>query len=202
MLRVFCCVDLKLRIVTIVERPFIIRNEVQNGATEDPNGSGFARGGGGEKSVYYTGCCVDILNAIQKELRNSTNGLSFQYEMYEVADNKYGIVDPHTNKWNGLIGTLLRVSYTPSSDGFFRGEISPRPLSLSLPKSHHLLVPFFDIYLWLTDSKVFSFLYTNFQDEWADNIQDDIKNYSNSTSIYVQLLYIHLKRLKRIKASI
>ena len=174
----FCCVDLKLRIVTIVERPFIIRNEVQNGATEDPNGSGFARGGGGEKSVYYTGCCVDILNAIQKELRNSTNGLSFQYEMYEVADNKYGIVDPHTNKWNGLIGTLLRISYTPSSDGFLEGRYLP-PLSLSLSLSlstqiASFLVPFFDIYLWLTDSKVFSLIYTNFQDKWADNIQGDI----------------------------
>ena len=70
----------------MVERPFIIRNEGKNGTKE------------------FTGCCVDILNAIQKELRNKNNGLTFDYEMYEVADKKYGIVDPKTKKWNGLIG--------------------------------------------------------------------------------------------------
>ena len=83
---IFSSSDVKLRIVTIVERPFIIRNEHENG------------------SIYYTGCCVDMLNAIQEELRHKLGGKTFQYEMYEVADNKYGIVDPITRKWNGLIG--------------------------------------------------------------------------------------------------
>ncbi len=108
--------DLKLRIVTIVERPFIIRNE-QNG------------------SVFYTGCCVDILDAIQKELRNKQNGNTFQYEMYEVADNKYGIKDPKTDKWNGLIGwnwTANDISRLCQPISFVSGDILQKKADMAV----------------------------------------------------------------------
>ena len=68
-----------LRIVTREEHPFIIKT-LKNG------------------EVTYEGCCIDILKAIQKELRND----KFNYIIYEVEDNQYGVeID---GKWSGLIG--------------------------------------------------------------------------------------------------
>ena len=73
-----------LKIVTKEEHPFIIKT-VKNG------------------KVSYEGCCIDILKAIQKELLND----KFNYEVYEVEDNQYGVeVD---GRWTGLIGQLLLI---------------------------------------------------------------------------------------------
>ncbi|XP_075245483.1 uncharacterized protein LOC142339366 [Convolutriloba macropyga] len=77
--------DATLRIVTIEEHPFVIKKVGQDG------------------KVVYEGCCIDILRAIQKDLKEET----FQYEIYEVADSQYGTLDIESGRWSGLVGDVL-----------------------------------------------------------------------------------------------
>ncbi|XP_063718675.1 glutamate receptor ionotropic, delta-2-like isoform X2 [Symsagittifera roscoffensis] len=83
--------DATLRIVTIEEHPFVIKKVSQDG------------------KVHYEGCCIDILRAIQKDLKEET----FRYEIYEVADNQYGTLDNQGSggggggRWTGLVGDVL-----------------------------------------------------------------------------------------------
>lgn len=47
----------------------------------------------------YKGFSIDVLDALAKVL-------GFKYEMYQVADGKYGY--PQSNgSWNGMIGELI-----------------------------------------------------------------------------------------------
>jgi len=47
----------------------------------------------------YKGFSIDVLDALAKIL-------GFKYEMYQVADGKYG--SPQANgSWNGMIGELI-----------------------------------------------------------------------------------------------
>ena len=56
--------------------------------------------------VVYTGYCIDILKAIQRKVK--TLGAELDYELYEVADNTYGIFDEETNQWTGLVGDIVQ----------------------------------------------------------------------------------------------
>ncbi len=53
----------------------------------------------------YKGFSIDVLDALAKVL-------GFKYEMYQVADGKYG--SPQANgSWNGMIGELIgKVRFT------------------------------------------------------------------------------------------
>lgn len=80
----------KLRVVTILEPPFIMKRVVKF----EENGILFER-------VEYFGFCIDLMEYIQMIL-------GFDYELYEVADHKFGAPDPSNNQsWNGMIGDIM-----------------------------------------------------------------------------------------------
>ena len=56
--------------------------------------------------VSYSGYCIDILNAIQIHVRSL--GTKFEYELYEVGDNSYGVYDEEKGQWTGLVGDVVR----------------------------------------------------------------------------------------------
>ncbi|KAL1257885.1 hypothetical protein QQF64_011129, partial [Cirrhinus molitorella] len=71
-----------LKVVTLLEEPFIMVAENILGQPK-----------------RYKGFSIDVLDALAKIL-------GFKYEMYQVADGKYG--SPQANgSWNGLIGELI-----------------------------------------------------------------------------------------------
>uniref|UniRef100_A0A673LV23 Glutamate receptor n=1 Tax=Sinocyclocheilus rhinocerous TaxID=307959 RepID=A0A673LV23_9TELE len=71
-----------LKVVTLLEEPFVMVAENILGQPK-----------------RYKGFSIDVLDALAKIL-------GFKYEMYQVADGKYG--SPQANgSWNGLIGELM-----------------------------------------------------------------------------------------------
>ncbi|XP_050989200.1 glutamate receptor ionotropic, delta-1 isoform X1 [Labeo rohita] len=71
-----------LKVVTLLEEPFVMVAENILGQPK-----------------RYKGFSIDVLDALAKIL-------GFKYEMYQVADGKYG--SPQANgSWNGLIGELI-----------------------------------------------------------------------------------------------
>ena len=48
----------------------------------------------------FEGFCIDLLNAISKEL-------AFNYEIYEVEDGRFGAMDEKTGEWRGLVRELI-----------------------------------------------------------------------------------------------
>lgn len=52
----------------------------------------------------YEGFCVDLLKGI-------ANQIGFQYSIKLVPDHMYGVYDPNTKTWNGIVRELMeRVS--------------------------------------------------------------------------------------------
>lgn len=51
----------------------------------------------------WYGYGIDLLELIQKEMEPKD---AFSYEVYEVADGKYGIKNNFTGEWSGVIGEL------------------------------------------------------------------------------------------------
>ena len=101
----------KIRVCTALGAPFVVEN------TEESKVEG---GGGSCRSGHYCnipvfdsdgqtvvsqrrGCCVgyaiDIFNIVKQEL-------GFEYDLYVVPDNKYGLLDKN-GRWNGLVGELV-----------------------------------------------------------------------------------------------
>ncbi|XP_077988455.1 glutamate receptor ionotropic, delta-2-like [Glandiceps talaboti] len=68
-----------LRIVTILESPFMMRQDTETGPK-------------------YTGYCMDLIMQIADTLK-------VKYELYEVPDNKYGSQNDD-GTWNGLVGEV------------------------------------------------------------------------------------------------
>lgn len=58
---------------------------------EDKNLTGNAR---------YEGFCIDLLRGI-------ANQIGFQYSIRLVPDHLYGVYDPATKKWNGIVRELM-----------------------------------------------------------------------------------------------
>lgn len=46
----------------------------------------------------WKGYCIDLIEKLAKEM-------NFKYEL--VVKEKFGVYNPATNKWNGLIGGLV-----------------------------------------------------------------------------------------------
>lgn len=63
------------------------------------------RQGNASAPVRFEGFCIDLLNAIAKEL-------GFSYELYLVPDKRFGAQNVTTGEWNGLVKELiLKVRY-------------------------------------------------------------------------------------------
>ena len=53
-----------------------------------------------DTSSRYEGFCIDLLNAIAKNLH-------FDYVIYEVEDGRFGAQDQRTGEWRGLVRELI-----------------------------------------------------------------------------------------------
>lgn len=58
---------------------------------EDKNLTGNAR---------FEGFCIDLLHGIAKQI-------GFQYTIKLVPDRMYGVFDPETKQWNGIVRELI-----------------------------------------------------------------------------------------------
>ena len=79
-----------LRVVTLAEEPFImLKNPKDPLDVQDDEIEGF---------------CADLFRKLAEETK-------FSYSIYVVPDGAFGIKDPTTRKWNGLVRELVeRVS--------------------------------------------------------------------------------------------
>lgn len=60
----------------------------------------------------YEGFCIDVLRLIAQMV-------GFQYNIKLVADGKYGLQDPETGEWNGIVRELIdKVTTTKSTLAF------------------------------------------------------------------------------------
>ncbi|XP_036334925.1 glutamate receptor ionotropic, kainate 2-like isoform X1 [Rhagoletis pomonella] len=70
--------------MTREEKPYVM---VKNGVNKTGN-------------VRFEGFCIDLLKAIAKQV-------GFQYKIELVPDNMYGVYNPDTNIWNGIVRELM-----------------------------------------------------------------------------------------------
>ena len=64
--------------------------------------------------MKYEGYCIDLLTRLQETL-------GFQYELYVVPDGNFGVEDPKTGQWNGMVGELVHdVSELNQFDHFIQ----------------------------------------------------------------------------------
>jgi Ligated ion channel L-glutamate- and glycine-binding site len=66
------------------EKPYVM-------VREDKNLTGNSR---------YEGFCIDLLKAI-------ANLVDFNYDIRLVPDHMYGVYDPETKQWNGIVRELM-----------------------------------------------------------------------------------------------
>lgn len=56
----------------------------------------------------FEGFCIDLLMRIAAKV-------GFSYTLRLVPDNMYGVLDPETNQWNGIVRELMdQVMYSTS----------------------------------------------------------------------------------------
>ncbi|XP_054746114.1 glutamate receptor ionotropic, kainate 2 [Anastrepha obliqua] len=92
-----------LVVMTREEKPYVM---VKN----DVNVTGNGR---------FEGFCIDLLKSIATQV-------GFQYKIELVPDNMYGVYNPDTNAWNGIVRELMeRASFTKNPDVMehFEGQI-------------------------------------------------------------------------------
>ncbi|CAL8116108.1 unnamed protein product [Orchesella dallaii] len=77
-------INITLRVTTILEKPYVM-------VKHDTNLTGNAR---------YEGFCIDLLKDV-------ANLVGFQYTIDVVKDGKYGVEDPVTKEWNGIVRELI-----------------------------------------------------------------------------------------------
>lgn len=58
---------------------------------DDKNATGNAR---------FEGFCIDLLKGIAQQV-------GFQYQIRLVPDHMYGVFDPETKQWNGIVRELM-----------------------------------------------------------------------------------------------
>lgn len=59
-------------------------------------------------NARYEGFCIDLLKRISGQV-------GFQYSIRLVPDHMYGVYDPETKTWNGIVRELMdRVSFNSS----------------------------------------------------------------------------------------
>lgn len=71
-------------LINFQERPYVM-------VKEDQNLTGNAR---------YEGFCIDLLKWIAGQV-------GFQYSIKLVPDHMYGVYDPETKQWNGIVRELM-----------------------------------------------------------------------------------------------
>ncbi|KAK9679022.1 Ligated ion channel L-glutamate- and glycine-binding site, partial [Popillia japonica] len=76
--------NITLVVMTREERPYVM-------VKEDRNLTGNAR---------YEGFCIDLLKWIASQV-------GFQYSIRLVPDHMYGVYDPETREWNGIVKELM-----------------------------------------------------------------------------------------------
>ncbi|CAD5221957.1 unnamed protein product [Bursaphelenchus xylophilus] len=98
------------RVVTILQEPFV-------------------QTGGPDETFGLTGYCIDLLAKIQEHL-------NFSYEIYEVSDRKFGVLES-TGNWNGLIGDLISG----------QADMAIGPISVIAERETQIdfTVPFYDL---------------------------------------------------------
>lgn len=90
------------------EKPYVM-------VKDDTNLTGNAR---------YEGFCIDMLKWIASQV-------GFQYAIRLVPDHKYGVYDPETKQWNGIVREL--VDKVGTQVGFLN-KIPGSVLSSTLPE--------------------------------------------------------------------
>lgn len=80
--------------VGFTNRKMSIPSHSSNAVTTDETMSGF-----GESDIFE-GFCIDVLRLIAPMV-------GFQYNIKLVADGKYGLQDPETGEWNGIVRELI-----------------------------------------------------------------------------------------------
>lgn len=76
--------NITLIVMTRAEKPYVM-------VREDRNLTGNAR---------FEGFCIDLLKGIATQI-------GFQYSIRLVPDNMYGVYDPETKTWNGIVRELM-----------------------------------------------------------------------------------------------
>ncbi|KYN43745.1 Glutamate receptor, ionotropic kainate 1 [Trachymyrmex septentrionalis] len=76
--------NITLVVMTREERPYVM-------VKEDKNLTGNAR---------FEGFCIDLLKSV-------ANQVGFQYAIKLVPDHMYGVYDPETKEWNGIVRELM-----------------------------------------------------------------------------------------------
>ncbi|KAG7328713.1 hypothetical protein KOW79_008657 [Hemibagrus wyckioides] len=129
-----------LRVATLLEEPFVMAAESTLGQPK-----------------RYKGFSIDVLDALAKTL-------GFKYEIYQVADGKYGSPQPN-GSWDGLIGELTNkradmaiaaITITPEREGVvdFTKRYLDYSVGILMSKSveklsiFSLLAPF-DLSVWV-----------------------------------------------------
>lgn len=59
-------------------------------------------------NARYEGFCIDLLKWI-------ANQVGFQYSIRLVPDHMYGVFDPETKQWNGIVRELMEKVHADSS---------------------------------------------------------------------------------------
>ncbi|XP_035708870.1 glutamate receptor ionotropic, kainate 2 isoform X2 [Folsomia candida] len=77
-------INVTLRVTTVLEKPYVMLKP-------DTNLTGNAR---------YEGFCIDLLKDV-------AHLVGFQYTISIVKDGKYGVEDPDSKQWNGIVRELL-----------------------------------------------------------------------------------------------
>ncbi len=49
----------------------------------------------------FKGICIDLLKELERRI-------GFQYTVYLSPDGLYGVEDPTTKEWNGIIGEVVK----------------------------------------------------------------------------------------------
>ncbi|XP_060599941.1 glutamate receptor ionotropic, NMDA 2B-like isoform X2 [Ruditapes philippinarum] len=124
------------RIVTKEEQPFMIFLPPEpNGKCghhqvpclvntgRDPGNTGYPNG---TMSYCCAGMCVEILERLADEL-------NFEYTLYEVPDKEWGVQDPVTKEWNGLIKELLEEKADMVVTNFIIDEMRLGIIDFSTP---------------------------------------------------------------------
>ena len=109
-------------------------------ASSSGSGSGSASAGPADQPYYerdssarYEGFCIDLLNAIAKALH-------FNYEIYEVEDNRFGAQDETTGEWRGLVRELIDKVSTNCATAD-RGYQNLKPFLLNPQKADLAIAP-------------------------------------------------------------
>ncbi|XP_037925814.1 glutamate receptor ionotropic, kainate 2 isoform X1 [Hermetia illucens] len=76
--------NITLIVMTRVEKPYVMLKD-------DKNATGNAR---------FEGFCIDLLKGIAQQV-------GFQYQIRLVPDHMYGVFDPETKQWNGIVRELM-----------------------------------------------------------------------------------------------